>query len=261
MSAFSPSLSPSPAAPRPLAGGPSPAQQPTPNPGVQAADPGWQGAAGENPWALAAVGVLHLALLGWLTHAMGHSPAPVVPPALVGMLVEAPPVIEPVPLPVEVQPKPVPQPVVQPKTVQPPPVAPPSERAVSAPPPEPVAPPTAEPAVAAPTPPAPAPTPAPVAAPEPVTPPRSDAAYLKNPLPPYPRESNRLQEEGQVMLSVYILADGTAGEIKLKRSSGYPRLDKAAMETVQRWRFQPARRGNEAIPWWYDVPVTFSLER
>jgi protein TonB len=50
------------------------------------------------------------------------------------------------------------------------------------------------------------------------------------------------------------------GEIKLKRSSGYPRLDQAALEAVRQWRYQPARRGSEAIPFWYVQPLTFSLE-
>ncbi|MNK53163.1 transport protein TonB [compost metagenome] len=91
--------------------------------------------------------------------------------------------------------------------------------------------------------------------------PRTDAAHLNNPTPAYPSLSRRFGEEGRVLLDVYILEDGRVGEIKLNRSSGFARLDHAALETVRHWRFMPARRGGEAIPFWYVQPITFSLDR
>jgi protein TonB len=75
----------------------------------------------------------------------------------------------------------------------------------------------------------------------------------------YPPMSRRLREEGRVLLDVHILADGSVGEVKLKQSSGFARLDEAALEAVRRWRYQPARRGDEAIAWWYVQPVAFAL--
>lgn len=95
--------------------------------------------------------------------------------------------------------------------------------------------------------------------PGPVVPPRSDASHLQNTLS-YPPVSRRLGEEGKVVLSVYILPNGTVGELRLKASSGFPRLDEAALEQVKRWRYVPARRGDEAIPFWYTQPIVFSLE-
>lgn len=95
--------------------------------------------------------------------------------------------------------------------------------------------------------------------PGPVVPPRSDASHLQNTLS-YPPVSRRLGEEGKVVLSVYILPNGTVGELKLKMTSGFPRLDEAALEQVRRWRYVPARRGDEAIPFWYTQPIVFSLE-
>jgi protein TonB len=97
-------------------------------------------------------------------------------------------------------------------------------------------------------------------APQAVTPPRSDAAHLNNPPPPYPSLSRRLREEGRVVLDVYILADGRVGETRLRRSSGHPRLDEAALDAVRRWRYVPARRGDEPIPFWYVQPVDFRLD-
>ena len=92
-----------------------------------------------------------------------------------------------------------------------------------------------------------------------LTQPRSDALHLNNPKPDYPAISRRIGEEGHVRLSVYILADGRVGDIRLKQSSGYPRLDQAAIEAVRRWRYLPARRGDEPIDYWYVQTIIFSL--
>jgi protein TonB len=86
-----------------------------------------------------------------------------------------------------------------------------------------------------------------------------DAAHLNNPAPAYPALSRRFGEQGQVLLDVHILADGRVGDIKLRRSSGFSRLDGAALEAVRHWRYVPARHGNEPIAYWYVQPVTFSL--
>lgn len=96
--------------------------------------------------------------------------------------------------------------------------------------------------------------------PEPeIIPPRSDAAHLNNPAPSYPSMSRRLGEQGRVILEVYILANGTVGEAKIKESSGFFRLDNAALQAVKKWRYQPARRGQQAIDFWYVQPLSFSL--
>lgn len=93
----------------------------------------------------------------------------------------------------------------------------------------------------------------------PVTPPRTDASHLNNPAPAYPALSRRFGEQGRVLFDVYILRDGSVGEIRLKRSSGFSRLDAAAQDAVRSWRYVPAHRGNEPIPYWYIQPITFSL--
>lgn len=92
-----------------------------------------------------------------------------------------------------------------------------------------------------------------------VVPPRSDAAHLNNPPPTYPPVSRRIGEAGQVMLEVHIQPDGSVGEIRVKRSSGFDRLDEAAIRAVRHWRYLPARRGDQAIAWWYLQPIIFSL--
>jgi len=113
--------------------------------------------------------------------------------------------------------------------------------------------PPAPPAAAISAPPAP---PAPVA----VTAVRFDADYLHNPKPVYPALSRRMGEEGRVLLRVQVGTQGTATEIDLKQSSGFSRLDAAAHEAVAKWRFVPAKRGDEAIEAWVIVPISFSLQ-
>ena len=90
--------------------------------------------------------------------------------------------------------------------------------------------------------------------------PYTDAGFFSNPKPPYPAVSRRMSEEGTVLLSVHIQADGRVDEVKLKRSSGFPRLDDSAMKTVRHWRYVPAKRNGKPIPYWYAQPIRFSLD-
>ncbi len=111
--------------------------------------------------------------------------------------------------------------------------------------------------------PAAAEVPAPTAAPAPAqtlaTAARFDADYLDNPRPDYPLMARRLHEEGRVLLRVQVSVSGEALAVQLQESSGSPRLDRAAIDTVQRWRFVPARLGEHNVAATVLVPVEFSL--
>jgi protein TonB len=96
---------------------------------------------------------------------------------------------------------------------------------------------------------------------EAVVQPRFDADYLNNPAPEYPRASRSLSEEGRVLLRVQVGEDGRALQVLLDTSSGFARLDRAAREAVARWRFVPARQGQQAVTGWVKVPVVFELNR
>jgi len=111
----------------------------------------------------------------------------------------------------------------------------------------------------------PVPAPQPIAAPPAPTPvavvaARFDADYLHNPKPVYPALARRMGEEGKVLLKVRVSAQGTALEVAVAKSSGFARLDAAASEAVARWRFVPARRGDEPVDSSVVVPITFALE-
>ena len=109
---------------------------------------------------------------------------------------------------------------------------------------------------------------APVAAvgtPEPTLPTRIElpfvaAEYLRIPKDAYPALSQRLGEQGRVVIRILIGADGKAQRAEISRSSGFERLDKAALTWVMRWRYQPGRRGDAPEAMWATAPFTFALE-
>lgn len=90
--------------------------------------------------------------------------------------------------------------------------------------------------------------------------PNFNAAYLNNPAPTYPSVSRRLGEQGLVLLQVQVTANGTAESVELQTGSGSTRLDQAALEAVKKWRFVPAKRGEQSVYSSVVVPVRFSLE-
>ena len=90
--------------------------------------------------------------------------------------------------------------------------------------------------------------------------PSADADYLKNPPPGYPRISRRNGEQGTVIVRVFISTQGTPDKAEVRTSSGFARLDQAALEAVQRWRFVPGRRNGTPEAMWFNIPVRFVLE-
>jgi protein TonB len=204
---------------------------------------------------LASVVGVHLAAL-WGLAAWSMQPQPSVEPRVLSVsFLTAEPVKPPEPLPPA---PPPPKPVVQPKpkpliTAKPEPLPDPIVAPTPPPPAE------AEPAeaIAAYAPPS-----APAEKGEPMpAPPRFDIDYLNNPSPAYPAMSRKLGEEGTVLLRVLVSATGDALNVELDRSSGHARLDDAARRAVRKWRFVPARRGEQAVDGWALVPITFSRKR
>lgn len=219
---------------------------------------------GERAAVLVLVTVAHIAALAGLAR-FAQRPAAVPETPISVALIELPvplPIVAPTPPKpvVEPPPKPTPRPQARPPKAAPKMVteAPTAIRTETPPPqaaPEPVR------EAVAPTPPAP---PAPVR-PAPEAPPavvaaRFDAAYLNNPAPAYPPLSRRMREEGKVMLRVQVTAEGLPAQVDLAESSGFARLDAAAREAVQRWRFVPAKQGGQPVAAAVIVPVVFKLE-
>lgn len=152
---------------------------------------------------------------------------------------------------------PKPKPVVKPQPKPPEPlpiiaapVETPSPSPIIVPPP-----PQPAPVVVAPPPPVVTAPPPPV-----VTAPIFAADYLDNPAPPYPSLARRAGEQGRVVLRVLVNPTGKADEVEIRTSSGHRRLDESARDTVRRWRFIPAKRGDAPVPAWVLIPISFRLE-
>lgn len=90
--------------------------------------------------------------------------------------------------------------------------------------------------------------------------PRFDAAYLNNPSPAYPALSRRYNETGKVLLKVRVSPEGLAVAVDIAQSSNSARLDEAARQAVSRWRFIPARLGEQAMAADVLVPIVFRLD-
>ena len=84
--------------------------------------------------------------------------------------------------------------------------------------------------------------------------------YHTNPKPDYPLPSLRRREEGIVLLNVQVQADGTPSAISLNHSCGHPLLDRAALDAVRRWTFEPARAAGVPVSSLVVIPVRFSLD-
>jgi periplasmic protein TonB len=62
-----------------------------------------------------------------------------------------------------------------------------------------------------------------------------------------------------VLVRVAVGLDGRAVRVEVLRSSGSALLDKAAVEALERWRFEPARAAGQPVAATVEIPVTFRL--
>ena len=184
-------------------------------------------------------------------------PAPPAPPPKTPATPPAPPKAPaPAPIPVKPRAEPAPKPVIEREAVAPEPASRPEAMALenlpSAPVPETTAVQSSAPAVSAPAAPP---------APPPLELPSSTAKHLNNPKPPYPALSKRMGEQGTVVIRALIGTDGFASEVTVHASSGYPRLDRSALQAVRSWRFVPGKRAGVPEAMSFDIPLTFELAR
>jgi len=78
--------------------------------------------------------------------------------------------------------------------------------------------------------------------------------------PVYPPASRRAGEEGTGVYRVLVDANGRPLEVQVLRSSGFPRLDEAAVTAIHKWRFRAAVANGQAVQTWTRVQVQFKLE-
>jgi TonB family protein len=90
--------------------------------------------------------------------------------------------------------------------------------------------------------------------------PKSIETVQKNARPIYPALSRQRGEQGRTVLNVLVDKAGFVKELQIERSSGYPRLDQAAVDAVKTWRFMPRKADENTIESWLVVPINFRLE-
>jgi protein TonB len=78
--------------------------------------------------------------------------------------------------------------------------------------------------------------------------------------PPYPASAKRADEQGALLLDILVGADGHVRDAKVSRSSGFERLDQAALgEAKEHWRLRPATRNGVGFEQWITLKVVFRL--
>jgi protein TonB len=87
-----------------------------------------------------------------------------------------------------------------------------------------------------------------------------DPRYGNNPPPIYPMEARKMGQQGTVVLSVRLTAEGTVEALAVKESSGYTLLDQAALRAVKRWQFQAGTFAGVPVGWPVEVPIEFRLD-
>ena len=144
---------------------------------------------------------------------------------------------EPAPPPIVERPKP--EPVVEQKIEPQPVTTPPQVVQTVAPPPPPIL------VAVTPSPPKPVPVVQPSAGPISVS--DLEARMIEGKPPRYPVESRRKREQGTVQLRLLIGTDGSVEQVSIAQSSGFDRLDQAALLAARGWRWQPMIRDGAAV--------------
>ena len=81
---------------------------------------------------------------------------------------------------------------------------------------------------------------------------------ISSPAPVYPRNALRSGASGNVQLRIEVGADGVPTDVEVIGSSRHRELDRAAVQTVRRWRFAPAIQNG--VPVAASVQQTISFE-
>lgn len=83
----------------------------------------------------------------------------------------------------------------------------------------------------------------------------------QSPSPRYPVEAMRRGDAGTVVLRVAVDPEGRPLSIDISQRSGSRDLDRAAVEAVSRWRFEPARdAAGNPVAGDLSVPIDFKLQ-
>lgn len=88
--------------------------------------------------------------------------------------------------------------------------------------------------------------------------PDSQPVPVHRPSPVYPGRALRRGETGTVVVRVRVGIDGRPRQLEIARSSSHRALDRAALQAMRDWRFQPAMRGGQPVEDTVQVPFDFN---
>ena len=83
---------------------------------------------------------------------------------------------------------------------------------------------------------------------------------LRRPSVQYPPASQDNGDEGTVTLLLAVQTDGSISDIRIARSSGYQRLDAAAVRSLRQAKFQPATCHGKPIAVQIHQSFTFKID-
>ena len=75
----------------------------------------------------------------------------------------------------------------------------------------------------------------------------------------YPEASIRASEEGVTTLEVYVSTEGRVTDVRIKTSSGFDRLDQAAIRYAKTFRMLPQTSGGVAEGSWVTIPIRWKI--
>jgi len=76
----------------------------------------------------------------------------------------------------------------------------------------------------------------------------------------YPEKAYREKIEGQVVVAVLVDVDGKPKDVRVVKTSNEIFND-AAMEAAKQWLFGPAILNKKPVKFWFQIPISFKLEK
>ena len=79
--------------------------------------------------------------------------------------------------------------------------------------------------------------------------------------PGYPMSARRRGITGQVLLRIFVDAEGGVREVQVQAAEPPGVFEGKAVEAARKWRFEPAMHKGTPVGVWMTLPVRFALER
>ena len=76
----------------------------------------------------------------------------------------------------------------------------------------------------------------------------------------YPRWALTQGWQGELVVAIEILENGSVGRWKVMHSIGHRSLDEAAIKAVRAWRFEPGKLRGKAIVSCIQIPIRFRVD-